>query len=572
MGHAVTAGDHGLHSVAITDAVEHQSRRLARSWSLVAIAVFVVLALTIGIPHGPDLEPWEIQVQLASLGLLTIGALTAWRWEGIGGSLMLVGSVALGVFAALEHQPLVAFIPAAVFLVPALGFLIAWQRTKTLGSILLLGAVLAVILGTGSVAANAMYQRGYGPTHPQSTLPALPDTPVEWMWSGAMTDTTGTVVARIAGTDVALLLTGPEGETRHEGEQTDDVWRFALSDLAPATIYQYRFSVDGTTVTERTGTFATFPSGPASFTVAIGGCARLGSNGVVFEAIRAADPDLYLIVGDFFYADYIDQLDQFTAAYDNTLTRPAQAALYDSVPIAYIWDDHDYGRNDASSTTPTRAIARTAYSRYVPHYPLTGTGTINQAFSYGRVRFIVPDTRSARDPDSTPDGPNKTMLGATQLAWLEDELLAAKDDYALTVIVSSVPWIAAPEAGADDWAGYSFERQKIADFIAANHIGNLLMVAGDAHMIAIDDGSHTNYAAAGNATFPLLHAAALDRPGSVKGGPYSEGAYPGGGHFGTVEVIDTGGAEMTVRIAGLDWTGATLASYTFTVAVPGVEP
>lgn len=569
MGHAATAGDHGLHSVAIPDAVEQRSRRLARIWSLAAIALFGLLAISVGIPHGPDLEPWEIQVQLATLVLLTVGAFVSWRWEGIGGSIMLVGSVALGVFAALEHQPLVAFLPAAVFLVPAVGFLIAWQRTKTLGSVLVLAAVLAVILGTGSVAANAMYQHGYGPTHPQADLPAIPDTPVEWMWSGAMTSTTGTIVARITGTDVALLLTGPEGETRHQGEETDDIWRFAISDLEPATTYEYKFTVDGTVITERTGTFATFPAGPASFTLAVGGCARLGSNGVVYEAIRALDPDLYLILGDFFYADFINQFDQFTAAYDETLTRPAQAALYDTVPVAYIWDDHDYGRNDASSTTPTRGIARTAYSRYVPHYPLTGNGTINQAFTYGRVRFVMLDTRSARDPDSATDGPNKTMLGAAQLAWLEDELLAAKDRHALTVIISSVPWIAAPEAGADDWAGYTFERQKIADFIAANDIENLLMVAGDAHMIAIDDGSHTNYAAAGNATFPLLHAAALDRPGSVKGGPYSEGVYPGGGHFGTVEVTDTGGSELTVRIAGLDWTGATLASYTFTVTVPG---
>ena len=35
----------------------------------------------------------------------------------------------------------------------------------------------------------------------------------------------------------------------------------------------------------------------------------------------------------------------------------------------------------------------------------------------------------------------------------------------------------------------------------------------------------------------MLHAGALDRPGSVKGGPY-RGAVPGGGQFGTVRVRD----------------------------------
>src|SRR5690606_6078407 len=95
------------------------------------------------------------------------------------------------------------------------------------------------------------------------------------------------------------------------------------------------------------------------------------------------------------------------------------------------------------------------------------------------------------------------------------------------------------------------------------------MLSGDAHMVAIDDGSHTDYrtpapdgtaarggeagldaAGAGGAGFPLLHAAALDRPGSVKGGPYSEGAYPGPGQFGTLTVRDEGGPTVQVELAG----------------------
>jgi hypothetical protein len=61
-----------------------------------------------------------------------------------------------------------------------------------------------------------------------------------------------------------------------------------------------------------------------------------------------------------------------------------------------------------------------------------------------------------------------------------------------------------------------------------------------------------------------MHAAALDRPGSVKAGPYSEGAHPGPGQFGLIEVDDDG-SDITFTLRGMDWTGAELVGYRFTV-------
>ena len=571
-GHA--AGHHGLHDVVITDNVEDRARQFARIWSAGAVGLFVVLAATIGMPHGPDLEAWERQGQLATMGLIGIGTLIAWRWEGIGGSILLVASASLGVFASLQHQPLIAFLPTAIFLIPATAFLVAWHRTRTVAAILAVALALVVVLIGGGVAAQAMYDHGYGPAHPQSALPALPDSPVSWMWSGAVTETRAVVVARVddASHVDLLLTTDAEGETSYRGRQIEDAWRFELDGLAPATEYTYQLAKDGVPVTDRIGRFHTFSSVPASFTVAVGSCSRLGSNGVVYETMRDADPDLFLVPGDFFYADHIERIGQFAAAYDETLTSPSQAALLAEVPIAYVWDDHDYGGNNADSTAPTRDIARTAFSAYVPHYPLTGSGTINQAFSVGRAQFLMLDNRSARDPSSAPDGPAKTMLGADQLSWLKTQLLAANGDYPLIVIVTSVPWIAQAEDGADHWGGYSAERQELADFIVANGIEGVLMVAGDAHMVAIDDGSNTDYSPNGDASFPLLHAAALDRPGSAKGGPYSEGEFPGGGQFALIEVTDTGADRITVRLSGLDWTGSLLVDYSFEVSAPEVAP
>jgi hypothetical protein len=95
----------------------------------------------------------------------------------------------------------------------------------------------------------------------------------------------------------------------------------------------------------------------------------------------------------------------------------------------------------------------------------------------------------------------------------------------------------------------------------------LVVVAGDAHMIALDDGTHTDYSTSGAGGFPLLQAAALDRPGSVKGGPYSGGIFPGGGRFGEIQVVDDGGDTLEITLRGLTWDGQLLVEQTFTFPV-----
>jgi phosphodiesterase/alkaline phosphatase D-like protein len=296
-----------------------------------------------------------------------------------------------------------------------------------------------------------------------------------------------------------------------------------------------------------------------SFTFAVATCARVGSNGAVFDAIRAADPLVYLQLGDLHYAN-IDSTDPeaYFEAFDRVLTSPGQSALYRQVPIAYVWDDHDYGPNDANATSPGRSAARHAYRTAVPHYSVPpGDAPVYQAFTIGRVRFVMTDTRSERTAD--------TMLGAEQLAWLIDELRTSSSTHALVVWANPDPWIDAAVEGADSWGGYPAERQQIADAIADAGIRNLVMVSGDAHMVAIDDGTNSDYSTSQTGGFPVLHAAALDRPGLVKGGPYSEGAFPGSGQFGLVEVDDDGGDTIRVRLVGKRWTGEEIVSLALTL-------
>jgi phosphodiesterase/alkaline phosphatase D-like protein len=393
---------------------------------------------------------------------------------------------------------------------------------------------------------------------------------VRWVWSGAVGIDRFTVTGllREPSPDLRLVVTDPGGvEVARSGSVVvDDVdvpVRFTVEDLDPATEYRYVLESEGVPDEVRSGTVTTFPEGPAALTLAFGACARTNSDGAVFDAIRGVDPDLYVIMGDLHYRN-IDQNDPslFAAAYNQVHDSPGQSRLYRDVPIAYVWDDHDFGPNDSDSRSTSRPAAWASYRDHVPHYELTtgSEGSINQAFTVGRVRVLMLDTRSHRLAEEG------VMLGEEQLEWLFAELLAARDTHALTLVVSPNAWIGTAEAGADHWGGFADERERIGEFLATNAIVNLVLISGDSHMVAIDDGTNSGYG--GHRGFPVLQAAALDRPGSVKGGPYSHGTFPGGGQFGVVEVTDEGGDRIEVELIGLDWEGTVLTSLTTSFVVP----
>ena len=234
----------------------------------------------------------------------------------------------------------------------------------------------------------------------------------------------------------------------------------------------------------------------------------------------------------------------------------ANGAIQLTTPIAYMWDDHDYGPNDSDKTFPGREAARLTYQEYVPHYTLaagSGDVPIYQAFTIGRVRFILTDTRSERTPKSAPDTSAKTMLGAAQKSWFKQQVLSANGVYPVIVWASTSPWMAdLPGSGDDNWAGYATERRELADFFEANEIKGLFMLSGDVHMVAIEDGRHNRYGTSGARGFPIMQAAPLDRPNSsdLPDNTFSEGQFPGHNQFGVMTVTDDGGPLIRIHWSG----------------------
>ena len=544
-------------------------------WAALVLGALAITMSLLGTRFGwldykPGGTAFDVSVRPIFTVFFGVALLIALRWEVVGGAMAAFAAAALIAFATNQlvasHA---AFVVAALALPGALWLLFDVNRLSTRAALIGLGVALVAAVA-GYVTGYQVYDYYWGPTHPESTEPLLPDSALEWIWTGSVTTDSAEIratpsqdfsTARIAVSENADLSSARWFDAR---DISGRVIGFDLTELASDTRYHYAVELDGELDTVRAGTFRTFPTGPRSYLVAIGACARVGSNGAVFDTIRQTDPLLYLIAGDLHYGDNgRNDIVRYQEVMDVTLSRPAQSALYRSTAIAYMWDDHDYGGNDADGSSPSRRAAMAAYREYVPSYDLSGDETaVYQAFTVGRVRYVLTDARSARNLDNDDNKDAPSMLGREQKEWFKKELLTAAQTHELVVWLNPVPWIASEQDGADHWGGYAVERSELANHIATNNIDNLLMVSGDAHMVAIDDGTNTNYSDTPGPGFPLFNAAALDRPGSIKGGPYSEGAVAGGGQFGSLEIEDHG-ERINVTITGKTWDDRTLMEYSF---------
>jgi hypothetical protein len=103
----------------------------------------------------------------------------------------------------------------------------------------------------------------------------------------------------------------------------------------------------------------------------------------------------------------------------------------------------------------------------------------------------------------------------------------------------------------------------------------IVMLSGDAHMVAIDDGTNSNFTterAPGERGFPVVHAGPFDRYARHKGGPYSHGKAGRRVLFGLIQIQQFGLAEirddgrtLEVSLSGRDEDGDLLDGMSLTL-------
>ena len=95
------------------------------------------------------------------------------------------------------------------------------------------------------------------------------------------------------------------------------------------------------------------PKDVALTKIAFGSCADQNKPCPIWGTIADAKPELLLLLGDTIYADLEDGKlkpatpEKIVKAYGELAKLPDWKRLREKTPIMAMWDDHDYGHNDA---------------------------------------------------------------------------------------------------------------------------------------------------------------------------------------------------------------------------------
>lgn len=371
----------------------------------------------------------------------------------------------------------------------------------------------------------------------------------EGVAAGDATDTTAIFWTRFPDPGSGGLLDISTDPTFATGVQTvsvpaptpgdDGTVKVEVSLLAPFTEYFYRFRQGSdTSPTGRVKT-APAPAATQAFRVGWSGDANAYFRPfTVLDPVRLQNLDAWFFIGDTIYGDdprsgtgiAVAVADYYGKYKENRADR-ALRQLMQSTGTYVMWDDHE-SRNDVSGTVPAFATkvanGNYAFRKYNPLREDTGDPTrLYRSFKFGTLaEFFLIDIRSYRsakytccnnpaesgyvlvDDDTTcttsgnltlPDPPctaalqtpGRTVLGATQLAWLKNALLTSTATFKF--IMNGPPITNLVFQPYDFWIGYPAERDEILGFILdpngdtdpSDRIPNVIWLSTDLHGIVI---------------------------------------------------------------------------------------
>lgn len=226
--------------------------------------------------------------------------------------------------------------------------------------------------------------------------------------------------------------------------------------------------------------------------IAFGSCNRQAEPQPLWNDIRAANPDLWIWLGDNIYADTKD-MTAMASMYARQQRHSGYRALRQQTPVIGTWDDHDYGANDAGRLYPKRDSSQQLFLDFlgVPeNHPRRERDGVYSAHTFGppgkQVKVILLDTRYHRDPltpNTTSDQryvPNEEgdILGDEQWAWLEEELRTS--DAQIHLIGTSIQAI--PEQhNWEKWANFPQSRERFFDVLRRTEAPGVLLLSGDRH-------------------------------------------------------------------------------------------
>lgn len=292
---------------------------------------------------------------------------------------------------------------------------------------------------------------------------------------------------------------------RGEAQRDYNPVKIVLTDLNPNTTYEYTVLLNGKAVNPGFPTQFTTKElwqwrKPApDFTFLTGSCAYFnepeydrpgkpyGGDSSIFETMAKENAVFHLWLGDNWYTREVDFFDpsglRYRARRDRSM--PVLQAFMAKMPQYAIWDDHDFGPNDASASYIFKPESRQVFQDYWlnPSFGEEGRGVYTQ-FSYSDVDFFLLDDRFFRSSDNLPDSINgqpnlnKIMFGTQQMNWLENALANSRATFK---IIACGTQVLNPISPFDCVRHFPADYEYLLQMLDVNRISGVVFLTGDRH-------------------------------------------------------------------------------------------
>ncbi len=272
-----------------------------------------------------------------------------------------------------------------------------------------------------------------------------------------------------------------------------------LEGLKPATQYVIRVtarpSADSAATDQMSGHFRTAPEPDAAarvrFTVVTGfeyKDADLPGVGFrIHSSMLELQPDFIVPTGDNVYYDHgpawAQNQEEARWFWHRMYSFPTAVEFYRQVPAYFMKDDHDTLCDDCWPSMTNKRMGALTFQEgqqiFLDEVPM-GNRTWRTARWGKDLQIWLVEGRDFRDPNPMPDGPQKTMWGAEQIAWFKRTVQAS--DATFRLLLSPTPLVGPDRKNKrDSYANPAFAREgrMIRRFIAGQQ--NMYVLCGDRH-------------------------------------------------------------------------------------------
>jgi len=211
-------------------------------------------------------------------------------------------------------------------------------------------------------------------------------------------------------------------------------------------------------------------------------------------SILKTQPHFFVGTGDNVYYDTptmprAETVPQLRQKWHEQFVQPRYRDLFAAVPTYWMIDDHDYRIDDCDNTKDYLPSPETGRQMMLEQLPVAPAHD-NAAKTYrthrvsGDLQIWFPENRMYRSPNAMQDGPEKSIWGAEQKAWLKQTL--AESDATFKLLISPNPMIGPDDARKTDnhtnFGGFRHERDEFFAWINKHGMSkNFFLICGDRH-------------------------------------------------------------------------------------------